>query len=291
MDKFVALLFSGLALGAIYTLVALGILVLYKATGVVNAAQFGLVSLGGYIAYWATTTLSLPIVAAYFVMIVGMLVVGVILERLAYAPLRRRPPDTVLLSTLAGGFAIVGIIVLWEGPDAFNLPSPFGYDNTKILGAPVPTHNLFVIAVTIVLVAALGYLFNHTQFGRQVRALAADRNTARLQGIAVNRLSIITFALSSAMAGIAGALLAPFTALTPDLGFTPMLFAFGAAIIGGFGRLTGVVAGSLILGLLEQLGGGYLNGNVREAYPFVAILVVIALRPEGLFGGESRVRL
>jgi branched-chain amino acid transport system permease protein len=291
MDKFIALFFSGLALGAIYTLVALGILILFKATGVVNAAQFGLVSLGGYIAYWATKTLHLPIVAAYFVMIVGMLFVGVALERLAYAPLRRRPPDTVLLSTLAGGFAIVGIIVLWQGAAAFNLPSPFGYRNAKIFGAPVPEHNLFVIAVTIVAVLLLGVLFNLTQFGRQVRALAADRNTARLQGIAVNRLSLITFALSSAMAGLAGALLAPFTSLSPDLGFTPMLFAFGAAIIGGFGKLSGVVAGSLVLGLLEQLGGGYLDGDISQAYPYIAILVVIALRPEGLFGGEYRVRL
>lgn len=291
MEKFVALAFSGLALGAIYTLVALGILIMYKATGVVNAAQFGLVSLGGYLGFWASGTLGLNVVATYLVTLVAMAVAGLGMERLAYAPLRSRPPDTVLLSTLAGGFAIVGLVVLWQGPAPRGLSSPFGFGTTNILGASIPNHSLFTIGMTVVSVVLLGILFNKTQFGRQVRALAADRDTARLQGIAVNRLSLITFALASSMAGLAGLLLGPFTSLTPDMGFTPMLFAFGAAIIGGFGRLAGVVAGGVVLGLFGQLGGGYISSNMREAFPFIAILLIIAFRPEGLFKGESSVRL
>jgi branched-chain amino acid transport system permease protein len=291
MEKFIALTFSGLSLGAIYTLVSLGILIMFKATGVVNAAQFGLVALGGYICYWTNSTLHLPLVGCYFVVVVIMAAVGVVLERLAYAPLRNRPPDTVLLSTLAGGFAIEGIIVLWQGPQLRSLPSAVGFGTTKILGAPISNHTLFTIGITVVGVALLGLLFSRTSFGRQVRALAADRDTARMQGIAVNRLSLITFALASAIAGLAGVLLAPVTALTPDMGFTPMLFAFGAAIIGGFGQLSGVVLGSVLLGLAEQLGGGYVSSGIADAFPFIAILLVIALRPEGLFGGEVRVRL
>jgi branched-chain amino acid transport system permease protein len=291
VEKFVALTFSGLSLGAIYTLVALGILLMYKATGVVNAAQFGLVALGGYIGYWATKDLKLPLGVSYLVVIVVMAAVGLLLERLAYAPLRTRPPDTVLLSTLAGGFAIEGFIVLWQGPQLRSLPSPAGFGTTDILGAPVFDHTLLVIGITAVGVALLGLLFARTSFGRQVRALAADRDIARLQGIAVNRLSLVTFALSSAIAGIAGVLLAPATALTPDMGFTPMLFAFGAAIMGGFGRLSGVVIGSLVLGLVEQWGGGYIDSSVRDAFPFLVMLLVIALRPEGLFRGETSVRL
>jgi branched-chain amino acid transport system permease protein len=291
VEKFVALTFSGLSLGAIYTLVSLGILIMFKATAVVNAAQFGLVALGGYFGYWATKDLGLSLGLGYVVVIVAMAGVGIVLERLAYAPLRTRPPDTVLLSTLAGGFAIEGIIVLWQGPQLRSLPSPAGFGTTKILGAPVFNHSLLIIGVTAVLVAAIGVLFTSTSFGRQVRALAADRDTARLQGIAVNRLSLITFAVSSSLAGIAGVLLAPATALTPDMGFTPMLFAFGAAIIGGFGRLSGVVIGSLLLGLVEQWGGGYLDSSFREAFPFLAMLIVMALRPEGLFRGEVSARL
>ena len=291
MEKFVALTFSGLSLGAIYTLVSLGILILFKATGVVNAAQFGLVTLGGYIGFWAEHRLGLSLLAGYFVVLGVMALVGLLLERLAYAPLRNRAPDTVLLSTLAGGLAIEGLVVLWQGPQLRSLPSVVGFGTTRVLGAPIPNHSLFVIAFTVVGVVLLALLFNRTQFGRQVRALAADRDTARLQGIAVNKLSLITFAVASALAGLAGLLLAPVTALTPDMGFTPMLFAFGAAIIGGFGRLTGVVAGSVLLGLFEQLGGGYISSGIRDAFPFIVILLVIALRPEGLFGGEARVRL
>jgi branched-chain amino acid transport system permease protein len=291
MEKFVALTFSGLSLGAIYTLVSLGILILFKATGVVNAAQFGLVALGGYIGFWAHDTLKAPLLVCYLVVVVAMAVVGVVLERLAYAPLRNRAPETVLLSTLAGGFAIEGIIVLWQGPQLRSLPSVVGFGTQDVLGTPVPKHTLFIIGITVVSVLLLWLLFNRTSFGRQVRALAADRDTARMNGILVTWLSLLTFALSSAIAGLAGVLLAPVTALTPDMGFTPMLFAFGAAIIGGFGRLSGVALGSVLLGLFEQLGGGYISSSIREAFPFLAILLVIALRPEGLFGGEARVRL
>lgn len=291
MDKFVALTFSGLSIGAIYTLVSIGILLLYKASAVVNAAQFGLVALGGYIAFWGVDSYGMPLLASYLLTVVLMALVGLVLERIAYAPLRSRPHETVLLSTLAGGFAIVGLIVLWKGPEPRNLPSPFGFDTFTFLGAAIPQHSLFVILLTALLVAVISLAFNRTQFGRQVRAIAADRETARLQGISVNRLSVITFALASATAGLAGALLAPFSALTPNMGFTPMLLAFGAAIMGGFGRLYGVVAGSLILGLTQQLGGGYIFPNMRAAFPFLAMLLVIMLRPEGLFGGEARVRL
>ncbi len=291
MAKFVALFFSGLTVGSIYALVAIGILLLYKATSVVNAAQFGLVALGGYIAFWSTDSLGLPIVATYAIAVLLMAGVGVLLERIAYAPLRNRAHETVLLSTLAGGFAIVGLVVLWHGPEPRSLPSPFGFQTFKFMGAAIPQHSLFVITTTMVLVVALGLMFNRTQFGRQVRAIAADRDTARLQGIMVNRLSLITFALASATAGLAGALLAPFSALTPQMGFTPMLLAFGAAIMGGFGRLWGVVIGSVLLGLAQQLGGGYLLPNMREAFPFLLMFLVIALRPEGLFGGEASVRL
>ncbi|WP_395104171.1 branched-chain amino acid ABC transporter permease [Actinomadura sp. SCN-SB] len=291
MDRFIALVFSGLALGAIYTLVSLGILIIYKATGIVSVAQFGLVALAGYVCFWSVSDVGLPLVLSYLLAVAALAVAGLALERVAYAPLRKRSPDVVLLSTLAGGFAIQGLILLWYGPDARRLPSPFGYGSTEVFGAVISHHALFSVVTTGVAVAALALLFGRTQFGRQVRALAADRNAALLQGIAVNRLSMITFALASAMAGLAGVLLAPFSALTPDIGFTPMLFAFGAAIIGGFGRLSGVVAGALTLGLVEQLGGGYISGNMRAAFPFIAILLVIALRPEGLLGGATRARL
>lgn len=291
MDRFIALAFSGFALGAIYTLVSLGILVIYKATGIVSVAQFGLVALGGYISYWGMHSLGLGLWPSYGLAVVALAGIGLVIERIAYAPLRRRPGDVVLLSTLAGGFVIVGLVLLWYGADARRLPSPFGYGSSTVFGAVLSHHSLFVIGTTAVAVAGLGLVFGRTQFGRQLRALAADRNTARLQGINVNRLSMVAFALASALAGLAGVLLAPFSALTPELGFTPMLLAFGAAIIGGFGRLSGVVAGALTLGLVEQFGGGYISSDMREAFPYIAILIVIALRPEGLLGGQMRVRL
>jgi branched-chain amino acid transport system permease protein len=217
MDTFITLLFSGLTLGAIYTLVSLGIVVLQKATGVINAAQFGLVALGAYLAFWASTDLGLPLVLASVLAIAILAVIGVVLERLTYAPLRSKPVDSVFLATLAGGFAMVGLIVLWYNADPRGLQSPLGYGTVSILGGTVPKHSLLVLAVSLLAVLGLSLSFNRTSFGRQVRALAADRNTARLYGVAANKLSIAAFALASAMAGLAGVLLGPIAALTPEM--------------------------------------------------------------------------
>lgn len=291
MDRFITLFSSGIAIGAIDSLVALGFIVTYKATGIVNFAQGGLVTLGAYLGFWTVVQMNMPTLGGYLITLVLMFLGGVLLERIVHAPLRRRTELVVVIATLGGGLAIQNAVQVWQGSEPKSLPSPLGTGVWNVAGAAIPYQNILVIGVTIVAVVALMLGFAKTQYGRQLRAVAADTETASLQGIPVRKFAMLTFGLGGMLAGLAGLLIGPTSSLTIDMGFSAMVTAFAAAVIGGFGRLGGVVAGALALGLVQQLGAGYINYQFGQLYPFIVMIVVIAVRPHGLFGGVSRGRL
>lgn len=291
MAKFVALLASGVAQGAIVALAALGFLLIYKATGVVNFAQGDLITLGAYLAIWAATDLDAPTVLAYAIALALMFAVGVVLERVAYAPLRGRSVHVVVIATLGAAIVLRTALGLWQGTAPKYLDSPARGKVWRVAGAAVAYQRVLIVAVTAIVAVLMIWLFNRTQFGRQVRAVATDTMTARLCGIPVRRLSMLAWGLSALLAGIAGILIGPLGSVDLTLGFGAMLGGFAAAILGGFGRLSGVLAGGLLIGLAEQLVGGYWGQEFKAAYPFVLMIVVIAIRPEGLFTPEAHERL
>lgn len=282
MDKFIALTASGVAYGAVLALVALGFLVLYKATGVINFAHGNLVTLGGYLALWAIVDLGMPSVAGYVFTLVIMFAAGVALERVAYAPLRRRPTMAVLIATLAAAIALRGAVAVWQGSTPKPLATPVGNGVVNIAGAAVAKQRLLIVAVAGITVLALIMLFQHTAFGRQVRALAHNPDTAKLMGVRTRVIAIVAFGLSSMLAALAGILIAPLSSLNLDFGFNLMVAAFAAAVLGGFGSLGGVVLGSLVIGLVQQLLGGYVFTEYATTLPFVLMFLVIAVRPQGL---------
>jgi branched-chain amino acid transport system permease protein len=282
MEKFVALTASGIATGAAIAIVALGFLVLYKATGVINFAHGDLITLGSYIAYWAISSLSLPTVAGYLVALALMFAVGVTLERVAHAPLRRRPPMVVVIATLAAAIAIRGALSLWYGSDPKSLPSPVGDGSVDVLGATIATQRLLIIGVTGAAVLALILVFQRTPFGTRLRALASDQDTAKLVGVRTRPISMVVFGLSAVLATLAGILVAPLSAIDLNFGFEMMILAFAAAVLGGFGSLGGVAAGALIVGLTQQLVGGYVWPDYATTLPYVLLFAVIMMRPSGL---------
>jgi branched-chain amino acid transport system permease protein len=289
MEKFVALTASGIATGAAIAIVALGFLVLYKATGVINFAHGDLITLGSYIAYWAISSLGLPTLLGYLVALVLMFGVGVGLERVAHAPLRRRPPMVVVIATLAAAIAIRGALSLWYGSDPKSLPSRVGDGSVDVLGATVATQRLLIIGVTAAAVLALVVVFQRTAFGTRLRALASDPDTARLVGVRTRPISMVVFGLSAVLATLAGILVAPLSAIDLNFGFEMMILAFAAAVLGGFGSLGGVAAGALIVGLTQQLVGGYVWPDYATTLPYVLLFAVITLRPSGLVDvGRSR---
>lgn len=291
MDQFIALLASGIAMGCVLALAALGFLVLHKATGVVNFAQGDLVTLGAYFGVWATTDLGLDTIEGYALALACMFVAGVLFERLAYAPLRGRPPVVMLLATLGAGLVIRSSIALWQGTLPVTLASPVGDEVVRIGGAAIAQQRVLIVVVTVLVVSGLLVVFSRTQLGRQLRAVASDRETARLQGVRVNGLSSLAFGISAMLSGLAGILIAPLAPVDPNFGFGIMLSAFAAAILGGFGSLIGVVIAGLAIGLVTQTLGGYLYPDFKDAYPYLLMLLVIAVRPEGLFVNREKARL
>jgi branched-chain amino acid transport system permease protein len=290
VDKFVALLFSGIAYGSIVALLNVGFLVLYRATNVFNFAYGDLVTLGGYLGLWALVDLNIPTVLAILFVMVLMSGVGVGIERVAYTPLRRRPPMVVAIATLAAGIAIRGALAAWQGSDAKRVPGVFNNETITLFGAAIDRQRVLIIVVTAVAVTGVWYLVQRTSFGRSVRALATDPETAQLCGVRTSPITIGAFALSTLLAGLAGVLIGPLGFIDLDFGFALMLSSFAAMVLGGFGSFGGVVAGSLIIGLVQQMAGGYILTDWAPIFPYVALLVVIGIRPSGIFN-TSRARL
>jgi branched-chain amino acid transport system permease protein len=288
---FVALLASGMAQGAIVALAALGFLLIYKATGVVNFAQGDLITLGAYLAVWGTGELGLGWLPAYALAIGCMFVIGVVLERVAYAPLRGRSLHVVVIATLGAALVIRTAIGIWQGTQPKYLPSPVAGKVWRVAGAAIAYQRVVIVVATLVVVAAVLWVFQRTSVGRQLRAVAADRETARLYGVRVNRLSMVAFGTSAALAGLAGVLIGPLGSVDQNLGFAVMLGGFAAAILGGFGNLLGVVVGGLMLGIVEQVVGGYWARTYKSALPFVLMILVIAVRPQGLLTRGAGERL
>lgn len=286
MSRFVLLTVSGLADGAIYALIAIGFVLIYKATGIISFAQGDLVTLGAYVALWAYNDMGLTLSTAAIIAIVALAVVGAVLELVAAAPLRGRSVHVMVIATLGAALVIRSLVIRWQGTTPQRLPGFFGYRTVELWGARIPVQQLLIIGGSALTLLLMALLLQRTGFGRQVRALATDRETAMLQGIRVDVLSMAAFALASALAAVAAVLVAPTQQLTPTFGFGPMLFAFAAAILGGFGRIGGVAIAAVILGVLQQWGAGYIDPGWREVYPFVLMLLILAARPKGLLPEE-----
>jgi branched-chain amino acid transport system permease protein len=289
--KFLNLLFAGIAVGSIYGISALGFLLLYKATGVINFAHGSFTTLAAYLGVWAVADLALPVGLGYAVSLAIMFAAGVTLERTAYAPLRGRSLHVVVISTFGAATVITALLALWKGPGPLQLPGLVGNGAFHLGGAVLSYQKLLIVGVTLFVLIGMSVAFYAAPFGRQLRALAFDREAAVMVGVRAKAISMVAFGLSAVLAGMAGLLIGPLSAVDIQSSFGAMLGAFSAAIIGGFGNLYGVLAGGILIGLVGQLLGGYLFPNFSQAYPYILLIAVIALRPEGLFAPESRARL
>jgi branched-chain amino acid transport system permease protein len=291
VDRFIALVAAGVAQGSVAALIALGIVLLHKATGIVNFAQGDLLTLGAYLAVWFIVDHNMPTLLGYALTLVLAFFVGVAIERVGYAPLRRQPILAVVISTFALALGLRSLLILWLGSDLRTLPAPLGAGKVwRIGGAAIPYQTILIAIVMLVLLAALELLLHRTSIGRQVRALAADRETALLQGIRVNRLSMLMFGLSAALAALGGLLVAPMLTVGPELGFTLLLTSFAALVLGGFDNVGGTVAAAVGISIVQQLLAGYVSPDYIEAYPYIILLVALILRPHGLIRETTRVR-
>lgn len=287
MNYFVELVVSGLAVGAIYGLVAMSFAVIYKATGIVNFAMGEMSMLTAYTTWSFATAMGTGGILTVLVAIVVGALLGLLCERLIMRPMLGEPVLSVVLVTVGLAVVLRSIVtIIWgASPHKFEV---VGADNIVSLGGiGMRASQLGVLAVLVLAVAAFWFFLRHSRFGVAMRAVAADEKTARLMGVSTARVQAVAWAAASALAGLTGALFAVIYGLTPAV-FELGLKAFPATVLGGFDSVLGSGASGLIIGVLENLVGGYLPSVLKEISGFVLILVVLMVRPFGLFG-EKRI--
>jgi branched-chain amino acid transport system permease protein len=282
-EVFLQLVFAGLSTGSIYALVALGLVLAFKGTGVLNFAQGEFVALGAYFALLLTlnTELAYPLVILFAILATGL--AGVVLERALLRPLMNAPAFTIVIATLAIGLMIRNVLRISWQETVSNLPSPFVGEAWLIGGARINLQYIWIIASSLLLMLLLALFFRLTRTGKAMRAVAQNQTAARLMGVSVGGIFSLTFAISAGMGAIAGVLVAPLTGVEAQMGDV-IIKAFVAAIVGGFYSLPGAVVGGLIIGLAEIFGGAFFGGTFKNLFAFALLIAVLLVRPNGLFG-------
>jgi branched-chain amino acid transport system permease protein len=283
MSQFLQFIFSGLTIGAIYALVALGFTLIYNASDVINFAQGEFVMLGGMVTVFAAAA-GVPLPLAALLAIAVAVVTGLLMHRLAIAPARGASAVTLIIITIGASILLRGLAAIVFDKRFHSLPGLFGADPVIIAGAAVLPQSAVVLAGAGGIVAALWLYLTRTMSGKAVLATAANRLAARLVGIDTERVIGLSFAVSAAIGAIGGILVAPITLTSYDIGTLLALKGFAAAMLGGIGHPLGAVAGGLVVGLLEALGAGYVSSQYKDGIAFFVILVVLLAMPQGLFG-------
>jgi branched-chain amino acid transport system permease protein len=287
MDLLPQLIVSGVAAGCLYALVAIGLVLIYKATDIVNFAQGESVTVGAYMGWLMVSEFNMPYLPAMFVVIVGSALVGMVVERVAYRPLIKSPPFTVILATLAIGLLITNIIrLIWQDTPR-TIPGVLSAQPIEIGNVLITPERLGIMITVVVVVIMLGVFFRYSRLGKAMRATAQSQEAASLMGISVPGIFSKTWALGTALGGIAGMLIAPLVGINTELGGV-LIPGFVAAIVGGFTSIPGAIVGGLMVGVLENLGGVYVSSSFKRVAAFVILIAVLMIRPSGLFGKPVR---
>jgi branched-chain amino acid transport system permease protein len=287
--QFLQLVISGIAQGCIYGLIALGFVLIYKGTETVSFAQGDLMMLGAFGGLAGMTMLGFPYWLAVLSTVAAMALFGVVLERLVIRPILGQPAFSIVMLTIGIGYVVRGLITMIPdiGTETHTLPVPYKDDIWNVAGLVLNVEQMVVIGATAVLCLFLFTLFRYSKIGIAMQAVSQNQLAAYYMGIPVKRLNGLVWGLASAVAAIAGLLLAPITFVHANMGFIG-LKAFPAAVVGGFGSLPGAIVGGLVIGIVESLAGFYLPDGFKDTAPYIAVLIMLMVRPNGLFGGQLR---
>ena len=285
LSQLAQLLVGGVAQGCVYALVALGFVLIYKATETVNFAQGDLMMLGGFFALTSAVIMGWPYWATIIFAVVAMAVVGMSIERLVLRPVLGQPAFTVVMITIGVGYVLRGVVTMipgW-GTETYTLPTPFSEGVVRLGEVVFAIQQLAVIAMTAALCAVLYLFFRFSKLGVAMQATSQNQLAAAYMGIPVRRVNMLVWGLSAGVAAFAGILLAPATFVHSNMGFIG-LKAFPAAVVGGFGSVPGAIVGGLIIGLVESFAGFYLPEGFKDVAAYVVVLVVLLFKPSGIFG-------
>lgn len=289
MDQLLQHLLNGLLLGATYSLLGIGLTLVFGLMNVVNFAHGEFYTLGAYAAFAALALASVHFFLAIPLAIAAGALAGAVCERVLLRPLRGQSIDTVMLVMIGLWIAMQNAELLGWGGVAKSVPTPFPTHPVVLGAVSVAPLRIFVFVVSGLLILGAHLLLSRTKLGRAMRATFQDRETAALMGVSIERIHTVTFAFGAGLAAAAGALLGPVFLLYPSMGDLASLKAFSVVILGGLGNFGGAALGGVVLGIAEELGAGYISSGYRDAVGFLMIVGVLLLRPSGLFARAERV--
>ena len=287
---FLSYLISGLALGSVYAIIALGYTMVYGIAKMLNFAHGDIIMVGGYVAFYACTKFNLPWWVCILVSIISCVVLGVLVERLAYKPLRAASSLSVLITAIGVSYFLQNSAQLLFGSDTKIFPVLLTEGSFKLFNGQLVISYLTLITIIICLIIMVGLtlFINKTKIGKAMRACAEDKGAAQLMGINVNTTISITFAIGSGLAAFASILLcSTYPSLSPTLGSMPGIKAFTAAVFGGIGSIPGALLGGILLGLIENLTKAYISTQLSDAIVFAVLIVVLLIKPTGLLGKKE----
>lgn len=277
-------LITGITVGSIYAMVAVGFNIIYNVTEIINFAQGEFVMLGGLIMVFFHVVLRLPLIMAFPATVILVTLMGILIDRLAISPIRQPSVLTLIIATIAASILIKGAAMFIWGKDPYDLPAFSGRNPISLFGAVIQPQYLWVIGFLVVIVIVLSIFFDRTIIGKAMSACADNPNAASLVGINVKQMILLSFALSAAIGAVAGITVTPISLMEYDRGAMLAVKGFGAAILGGLGSFPGAILGGLIMGTIESLGAGLISSGYKDAFALVVLLIVLFFRPSGILG-------
>ncbi|MBR5229254.1 MAG: branched-chain amino acid ABC transporter permease [Firmicutes bacterium] len=283
---FLSYLISGISLGSVYALIALGYTMVYGIAKMLNFAHGDVIMIGGFVVFTAVSSMNTSAPIAIVCGIVACTLLGVTIEKIAYKPLRGATPLAVLITAIGVSYFLQNLALIIFGSAAKNFPDILNLSDIQLAeGLTVTGEAVVTICVTVVIMIALTLFINHTKIGTAMQAVSEDRGAAQLMGVNVNTTISITFAIGSALAAIASVLLcASYPLLSPYTGAMPGIKAFTAAVFGGIGSIPGAMIGGILLGVIENLSKAYISTELSDAIVFGVLIIVLIVKPTGILG-------
>lgn len=289
MQQFLQQLFNGIALGSIYALIALGYTMVYGIIKLINFAHGDIYMLGAYIGFTLATSLQLEFFPTLIITMLLTGLVGVIIEKVAYKPLRKATRITALITAIGVSYFLQAVVQLSQSATPKAFPELIHAQVYNIFNITVNTKQIIIIATAIVLTVILEFIVFRTKIGSAMRAVAQDENAAKLMGIDINLTISITFLIGSMLAGAGGVLVgAYYNTINPFMGLGPGLKAFIAAVFGGIGLIKGAIVGGLLIGIIEAMVSGYLGSLYKDGVVYVILILILILKPSGILGKNEK---
>ncbi len=289
MQQFCQQLINGISLGSIYALIALGYTMIYGIIKLINFAHGDIYMIGAYFGFFATTQLGVGFFPAIIIAMAGAAVVGIIIERIAYRPMRNAPRIAILITAIGVSFLLEYGMILFVSPQPRTFPAVFTPTVYHMGPLVANSQQLVILISALILMVTLSYIVNSTKAGKAMRAVSFDADAARLMGINIDKVISMTFALGSALAAAGGVLVGVYyNSIDPLMGMMPGLKAFVAAVLGGIGIIPGAMMGGIILGVVEAMVSGFLSSTFRDAAAFGILILILLYKPAGLLGKNIR---